>query len=271
VIPAVVKAGETLMTNQFPRILSNAVLAILPLPAAALLFGGDFETLTADGPVPAAPDLAEPVEYAFIIWFPVFMGWIAYAIYQAQPAQRENPLLKKIGWLTAANLIGILLFFVIGRTGPALLMIPVILLQFISTAAAYLIVRDEPKLGTIERRFIQPLLAVNAGWLTGATVLTFTGILPEYGVSIPGPDRISQALFTVTAIVILASFMVWRGRAYLPYSLTLLWACWGITAANLVSPERKPIVIAALVAAGALLLLTAFVQQKTRRSGSLKA
>ena len=37
-----------------------------------------------------------PAGYVFSIWGVVYLGWLAYAIYQALPAQRNNPLLRAI-------------------------------------------------------------------------------------------------------------------------------------------------------------------------------
>ena len=35
--------------------------------------------------------------YVFSIWLPIYLGLIAYAIFQALPAQKENPRLRSIG------------------------------------------------------------------------------------------------------------------------------------------------------------------------------
>ena len=40
-----------------------------------------------------------PAGYVFSIWGLIYLGLIAFAIYQVLPAQRDNPLLKRIGYL----------------------------------------------------------------------------------------------------------------------------------------------------------------------------
>ena len=40
-----------------------------------------------------------PAGYVFSIWALIYLGLIAYSIYQALPAQRDNPLLRRTGWL----------------------------------------------------------------------------------------------------------------------------------------------------------------------------
>ena len=39
------------------------------------------------------PSLVRPVDYAFAIWGPIFLLCLAYAVYQALPTNRANPLL----------------------------------------------------------------------------------------------------------------------------------------------------------------------------------
>ena len=38
-----------------------------------------------------------PAGYVFSIWGLIYIGLIAYAVFQALPAQRENPRLRKVG------------------------------------------------------------------------------------------------------------------------------------------------------------------------------
>src|SRR5918994_2264027 len=47
------------------------------------------------------PTLVVPADYAFVIWTPIFLLALIYAVYQALPVNRENPLLRKIGWFSA--------------------------------------------------------------------------------------------------------------------------------------------------------------------------
>ena len=40
-----------------------------------------------------------PAGYVFSIWGVIYAGLIAYAVYQGLPTQRENPRLRRIGYL----------------------------------------------------------------------------------------------------------------------------------------------------------------------------
>src|SRR4030067_3239189 len=44
-----------------------------------------------------------PAGYVFSIWGLIYIGLIAYAIFQALPSQRKNPRLRQTGYLVAAS------------------------------------------------------------------------------------------------------------------------------------------------------------------------
>src|ERR671910_405806 len=47
------------------------------------------------------PSLVIPADFAFAIWGPLFLLCLAYATDQALPANRQNPLLQRVGWFLA--------------------------------------------------------------------------------------------------------------------------------------------------------------------------
>jgi hypothetical protein len=72
---------------------ANVVGAIFHIVAGMILAQGEMpgEDIT----------LIQPSNYAFIVWGPIFLLCLAYAVYQALPANRERPLLRRTGWFTA--------------------------------------------------------------------------------------------------------------------------------------------------------------------------
>ena len=44
-----------------------------------------------------------PAGYVFAIWGIIYIGWIAFAIYQFQPAQKESPRLRSLGYIFAIS------------------------------------------------------------------------------------------------------------------------------------------------------------------------
>ena len=51
------------------------------------------------------PSLFTPAVYVFSIWSIIYIGLIAFGIYQALPSQRNNPRIERVGWwFVIANL-----------------------------------------------------------------------------------------------------------------------------------------------------------------------
>src|SRR3990172_10285336 len=44
-----------------------------------------------------------PAGYVFAIWGLIYIGWIAFAIYQALPSQKESPRLRRLGYSFALS------------------------------------------------------------------------------------------------------------------------------------------------------------------------
>src|SRR3712207_1379871 len=55
---------------------------------------------------PRVTTVMVPAGYAFSIWGPIYASTAAYGIYQARPSLREDPLLRRVGWLTAPAFLG---------------------------------------------------------------------------------------------------------------------------------------------------------------------
>src|SRR5215216_5646119 len=46
------------------------------------------------------PTLVVPDDYAFAMWTPIFLLALVYAVFQALPANRQNSLLRRVGWFS---------------------------------------------------------------------------------------------------------------------------------------------------------------------------
>src|SRR3712207_1025050 len=132
------------------------------------------------------PTLVVPADYAFVIWTPIFLLALIYAVYQALPSNRENPLLRRIGWFSAlayfSNGIWQIVFpareFVLSQ----------IVFVGISTGAVVafvLVQRGAGSSSRFDRWLVAPAFGLLAGWVTAAffvglvTVLVATGARSE--------------------------------------------------------------------------------------------
>ena len=44
-----------------------------------------------------------PAGYVFAIWGVIYLGWIAFTIFQLRPSQKESPRLRRLGYLFALS------------------------------------------------------------------------------------------------------------------------------------------------------------------------
>ncbi len=199
-----------------------------------------------------------PAGYVFAIWFIIYIGWIAFAIHQAQPVQKENPRLRRLGYLFAlSGLFNAAWLFCwhYNQFGlSALVMLT--LLSLLIASYLKLNVGREPVNGA-ERWSVDIPFSVYLGWITVATVANVTDWL--YFVNWDGlgiaPQVWAVIMLGVASLLGIGMALSRRDSAYL---FVLVWSFTGIA----VKQAAEPVVanfawVAVLVALGfAILSLT---------------
>ena len=205
-----------------------------------------------------------PAGYVFSIWGLIYLGLIAYAIFQALPAQRENPRLRSIGGLFAlasvANIVWIFLWHY--EVFPATLAVMLVLLG--SLVAIYL------RLGTgltqvsrAETWMVRVPFSVYLGWITVATVANATQLLYFLGWN---GGAIGPEIWTVImlAVAVVLAWIMAITRRDVAYLLVLVWAFIGIASKH----AGTPMVSTAAWIATALVLVAAIWSLVRGRTGS---
>lgn len=169
-----------------------------------------------------------PAGYVFSIWGVIYIGLIAYAIFQALPAQRENPRLRATGWWIAlgglANSVWIFLWHY--------LQFPLTLVAMLVLLATLIITYlrlgiGKTKVSPAETWAVRVPFSIYLGWITVATAANVTslldylkwdgfGIAPEIWMGI-----------VLAAVLVIATLMAFTRRD-VAYALVLLWALAGI-------------------------------------------
>jgi len=180
-----------------------------------------------------------PAGYVFAIWGVIYLGLIAFAIYQALPSQRDNPRLRQVGYLFAiANLANaIWLFFWHYNLFVLSLLTMLILLGLL--IAIYLILdigRSDVSLS--ERLTVHLPVSIYLGWISVATIANFTDVLYDidwdgFGIA---PQSWAVIMLAVALLLGTAMALIRRDVAFL---LVFVWAFAGIgvkqSAAQMVS------------------------------------
>ncbi len=181
------------------------------------------------------PSLVIPADYTFAIWGPLFLLCLAYAAYQALPANGQNPLLRRVGWFLAGA------FFLNGMWEVLVPLRQPVVLQallagiFACLAVGYVrLVRSDRGVWNRADRWLVALpLGLLFGWITAANVVSFNDTLVELGLlgSGVGGALAGASLLLVGAVV--ASVVISVGGAgplqgVLAYAGAVLWALGGV-------------------------------------------
>jgi benzodiazapine receptor len=193
-----------------------------------------------------------PAGYVFSIWSLIYLGLIAFAVYQALPAQRDNPRLRRVGYLFALSCLANIAWLFLWHYEQ----FPLTLIAMFSLLG--LLIALYLRLGTgriavprAERWLVRLPFSIYLGWVSVAAIANVTSTLDYLnwdGAGIP-PQVWAVIMLAVGVVLALAISLT---RADLAYVLVLIWAYVGIA----VKQSGAPLVAnAALVAAGVLVLL----------------
>jgi len=170
-----------------------------------------------------------PAGYVFSIWGLIYLGLIAFAIFQALPSQRENPRLRATGWWVSlgglANIAWIFLWHyeLFPLTVIAML---VLLSSLIITYLRLEIGRDV--VSTVEKWAARLTFSIYLGWITVATIANITDLLDylkwdRFGIA----PEIWMGI--VLAAVLVIAVLMNITRRDVAYGLVILWALAGIS------------------------------------------
>lgn len=202
-----------------------------------------------------------PAGYVFSIWGLVYIGMIAFAIYQALPAQRDNPRLRRVGYLFAvANLANVAWLFLwhYEQFPWTLLAMFTLLVLLIATYLGLGIGRS--RVAAAEMWSIRVPISIYLGWITVATIANVTSVLDYAGWGGWGiaPQAWAVIMLVVTAAV---SVAMWLSRADVAYLLVIVWAAIGIAVKHAATPS---VTITAWIVAGVVVLLAALAVIRRR-------
>ena len=169
-----------------------------------------------------------PAGYVFAIWGLIYLAMLAYTVYQALPGQRENPRLRRTGWLyvlsCAANIAWIFLWhwnyyaFTLIAMG-ALLLLLIAIYLLLGTGRTHV--------PPAETWLVRVPFSIYLGWITVATVANVTSLLEYLGWNGWGIDPVTWAVIMLVVAAIVAS-LVSITRGDIAYMAVILWAFAGI-------------------------------------------
>ena len=210
------------------------------------------------------PSLFTPAGYVFSIWGVIYLGLLAYMVYQALPSQRANPRLRSIGWLYVVSGMANSVWIFLWHYNQFAWSLVVMLVLLASLIGIYL--RLSPftrRVGAAERWTTHIPFSIYLGWITVATVANVATVLLDWNWT-GGP--LSPALWAILMIAVATVLgLIFALREVNPaYVFVLVWAFAGIAVKQSAIPA-----VAWTAIAAAILLVVAIVAGwlRSRRAG----
>ena len=177
-----------------------------------------------------------PAGYVFSIWGLIYLGLIIFAVFQALPAQRDNPRLGRIGYLFAASCLANIAWLFLWHYEQ----FPWTLLAMLSLLVLLIVIYLRLGIGQVEvssteKWLVQIPFSVYLGWITVATITNVTSLLDYWnwngwGVS----DEVWTIIMLVAGLIIASLVNLTRGD--IAYMLVVVWAFVGIAVKHMETP-----------------------------------
>ena len=195
-----------------------------------------------------------PAGYVFSIWGLIYLGLVAFAIYQALPGQRDNPHVRRIGWAYTVSGLANIAWIFLWHYERFVLTLPAMLVLL--AALVFIFVRLWTVRGQLlpaDRGAILLPFSIYLGWISVATVANVTQVLyflnwGGWGIS---PEAWAVVMLVIAAAIALV--MSWR-HAAIAYNAVFVWAYIGIAVKHWDTPVVgiSAAVLAGLIAASLL-------------------
>jgi benzodiazapine receptor len=169
-----------------------------------------------------------PAGYVFSIWGLIYLGLLSFAIYQALPAQSDNPRLNRIGYWFALGCLANSVWILLWHYGFFLWTLVAMVTLLVSLIAIYV------RLGigrlavpAVERWVVHAPFSIYLGWITVATVANVTDVLWYLGWGGWGISPVTWAAVMLFVAAVITLLVNWT-RADVAYVLVIVWAFAGI-------------------------------------------
>ena len=169
-----------------------------------------------------------PAGYVFSIWGVIYLGLIAYGVYQALPRQRDSALLRAIELPFWASSIANILWILLWHYEFFALTLLVMLGLLASLVLVYRQLNGFPRGSAAELWCVRVPFSLYIGWITVATIANLNVVLEDGGLRPFAMGAEPWALGMVVLGTLIAAAVGWIRRD-IAYLLVIVWAFTGIT------------------------------------------
>ncbi len=243
-------------------VISATVFMIIGAMVGTGLFGGTSVQDLQGGALDENSSFLAPARPAFSIWSVIYVGLVAYTVWQALPGQRTRARQRAMGWWIALTMVLNGLWLVVAQFATLLMTVIAIAVLLVALCFAFrmsVLTRTTGD-GFADSLLIDGVTGLHLGWVTLATVANITAWLTAIG----SPDWAAGAtVWAIAVLVVVALIGVaisWRSVWRIAPALALAWGLSWLAVARLTgAPHDTAIGVTAIVVAGVILIPTAVV------------
>ena len=192
-----------------------------------------------------------PAGYVFAIWGLIYLALIAYSVYQALPGQRDNPRLRRIGYLYVLScLANIAWLFLWHWEVFEFTLVAMVALLLLLIGIYLQLGTGRTRVRGVETWLVRVPFSIYLGWITVATIANVTSLLDYLGWNGWGIGPVAWAVIMLVVAMIVAS-LVSITRGDIAYVAVIVWAFAGIAVKH---SDTQAVAITAWVTAGIVVL-----------------
>jgi hypothetical protein len=170
-----------------------------------------------------------PAGYVFAIWGVIYIGLIAFAIFQALPSQRENPRLRATGWWIALGGLANIAWIFLWHYELFTLTLIAMLVLLGTLIITYLgLGTGRRTVSRAETWAVRVPFSIYLGWITVATIANITELLYFLNWNGFGVSAEVWMYIMLVAVFVIATLMNFSRRD-IAYTAVILWALAGIS------------------------------------------
>jgi hypothetical protein len=204
----------------------SAVLAIIGSFIGSGAAGGTQVQDAAGGALSASSTPVAPDGPAFSIWGVIYLGLVAYALWQFLPSQATRERHRRLGYWVVASLLLNAAWILVVQAGLLILSVFVIIALLGVLARIFVIVLRTRPAGVVDAIITDGTMGLYLGWVCVATAANLTAALVGSGIgSADGPAAGVWAAIVLAVAGAVGILLAVVGRGRIAPMLSL---CWGL-------------------------------------------
>ena len=257
---------ETHPTTRQVVVVVSAVIAVVGSVIGSGFAGGTPIQNAAGGALSASATPIAPAGGAFSIWSIIYLGLVAYAVWQALPAHRTDPREQRLGYWVSASLVLNAAWILSIQFDALALSLPLIILLLAVLIRCFLICVATRPANWREAVVVDGTVGLYLGWVCVATAANAAAVLHASGLRGGPIDGAVWAVAIIAVAAIIGILLAIRGRGRISPAVSLGWGLAWIGIGRLAGAPHLPEVgIVALVAAAAVVVFTIALRVRASR------